>query len=695
MAATGPDLGLRPRAADVAARLGRLFGPQTSSGARERRDILVLLAAVSLVAAPHLEHLPWWATALLLLMLFWRAFLIVAQQPLPGRFLMVPLLAGAAVGVYLQYGTLLGQQAGVTFLLLLMTLKLLELRARRDIFVVIFLCFFILLTQFMYSQGPGIAALTLLALAALFFVLVSVNLDEADLPAARKMKMVAWTMVKAVPLTIVLFLLFPRVSGPLWGTPEDSGGGSTGLSNSMTPGSIGKLIESREIAFRAKFEGDPPGPDQLYWRGPVFGQFNGRTWSPLTKRQVDPAPLVIEADRGSLVEYTVTLEPHQRDWLFALEAPAELPRIAELQPRLSPEMELAAGELVRERLRYTMRSYLGYRVGRNSAPEELADWLSLPASFNPRTQELAATIQRRVTATGDDRDARLVRAVLDHFRTGDYGYTLSPPRLGRNSVDEFLFDTRRGFCEHYASAFVVLMRALGVPARVVTGYQGGESNPIDGFVTVRQSDAHAWAEVWLRGRGWVRVDPTAVVAPVRSDPASEAARRAQAEGTVVFGNSDWLRVWRFNWEAVQNSWNQWILSYSQERQRALVEMLGMSPRWESVALALAIIVGALVAGMALVSMRPHAVRDPLGATYRMLRDKLERAGVRTEEHCGPRELYARSKRALAKPDVKQVRKLLSRYESMRYSRQSEGVVAADVRALRRAVRAFKPAQNPE
>jgi transglutaminase-like putative cysteine protease len=463
----------------------------------------------------------------------------------------------------------------------------------------------------------------------------------------------------------------------------------------MTPGSIGKLIESREIAFRAKFEGDPPGPDQLYWRGPVFGQFNGRTWSPLLKRQADPAPLLIEADRGSLVEYTVTLEPHQRDWLFALEAPAALPQIPDLQPRLSPEMELAAGELVRERLRYTMRSYLGYRIGRNSAPEELADWLSLPASFNPRTQEFAATIQRRVTATGEDRDARLVRAVLDHFRTGDYGYTMSPPRLGRNSVDEFLFDTRRGFCEHYSSAFVVLMRVLGVPARVVTGYQGGESNPIDGFVTVRQSDAHAWAEVWLRGRGWVRVDPTAVVAPVRSDPASEAARRAQAEGATVFGNSDWLRVWRFNWEAVQNSWNQWILSYSQERQRALVEMLGMSPRWESVAVALSIIVGALVAGMALVSMRPHAVRDPLGATYRMLRDKLERAGVRTEEHCGPRDLYARSKRALAGPDVKQVRKLLSRYESMRYSRQSEGVVAADVRALRRAVRAFKPAQNPE
>jgi transglutaminase-like putative cysteine protease len=695
MAATAPDPAPRPRVAEAIGRLRRLFGPQMSSAARERRDILVLLFAVAFVAVPHFEHLPWWATALLLLMLFWRVFLTVAQQPLPGRYLLVPLLIGAGFGVYLQHGTLIGQQAGVTFLLLLMALKLLEMRARRDIFVVIFLCFFILLTQFMYSQGLAVAVTTLMTVAALFFVLVSVNLDEADLPAARKMKMVGWSMLKALPLTLVLFLLFPRISGPLWGTPGDGGSGSTGLSNSMTPGSIGKLIESREIAFRAKFEADPPSSEQLYWRGPVFGTFNGRTWTALTRRSVDPAPLTIEAERHSLVEYTITLEPHQRDWLFALEAPAGLPQSTEFSPRLTPEMELLAGDLVRERVRYTMRSYLGFRLGRNADPLELQDWLALPASFNPRTREFAAALQQRVTATGDDRDLRLVRATLDHFRSGGYEYTLTPPRLGRNSVDEFLFDTKRGFCEHYSSAFVVLMRSLGIPARVVTGYQGGELNPIDGFITVRQSDAHAWSEVWLTGRGWVRVDPTTTVAPTRFDRTLEEARKAELDRNPTFASSDWLRVWRFNWEAVQNSWNQWVLSYSLERQRALVGMLGLAPRWESVAAVLAIIVGILLAGMALASMRPRTVRDPLGDTYRLLRDKLERAGVRTEEYCGPRELYARCLRALPESDARQARKLLARYESMRYSRNSEGVAAADVRALRRAVRTFKPVPNPE
>jgi protein-glutamine gamma-glutamyltransferase len=239
------------------------------------------------------------------------------------------------------------------------------------------------------------------------------------------------------------------------------------------------------------------------------------------------------------------------------------------------------------------------------------------------------------------------------------------------------------------------MRALGVPARVVTGYQGGELNPVDGFVTVRQSDAHAWSEVWLEGRGWLRVDPTAVVAPVRVDPAAEAARTGELGRNPVFGNAGWLRLWRFNWEAVENTWHQWVLSYSQENQRALVEMLGLAPRWESVATVLAVLAGLLVAGMAALSMRSRAVRDPLGETYRQLRSKLQGAGVAAGDSCGPRELRERSQRALPHDAAREAATLLARYESMRYSRSADAVAAADIRALRRAVRAFRPARNPE
>ena len=266
----------------------------------------------------------------------------------------------------------------------------------------------------------------------------------------------------------------------------------------------------------------------------------------------------------------------------------------------------------------------------------------------------------------------------------------TPPRLGRNSIDEFLFDTRQGYCEHYASAFVFLMRALDVPARVVTGYQGGELNPVDGFMTIRQSDAHAWSEVWLQGRGWVRVDPTAIVAPLRIDQgASEIARRS---GIALPGasSSTWLRSIRFNWEAVQNSWNQWVLSYSQERQRDLIGLLGLTPNWESLALVLAVVVTIVLALMAVLSLRTRTERDPLGEAFRVLRDRLERAGVRTAEHLGPRALYSRSKRTLVPSDAKRARKLLSRIERMRYSRTSEDVARADIRALRRAIREFYP-----
>ncbi|MEP6609317.1 MAG: DUF3488 and transglutaminase-like domain-containing protein [Burkholderiaceae bacterium] len=684
-AAVPSSSALRSKLAKALAPLTLLFAPQMSSAARERRDMLVLLLAVTFVVLPHFEHLVWWATAVLVLLLVWRAFLTLSQKPIPSRLLMMPLLITAAGAVYLQYQTVVGQQAGVTFLCLLMALKLLEMRARRDIFVVIFLSFFILLTQFLNGQEIHVAVMAVLAVTALFFVLISVNLDETDLPAGRKLKMVGWTLLKALPLTAVLFVLFPRISGPLWGTPGDISAGNTGLSNSMAPGSISRLLESTEIAFRVKFDGAPPGNDKLYWRGPVFGTFNGKTWLPLPQQLNDAVP-TIQGDPRSLVSYTVTLEQHNRDWLFALEAPAALPVVGEFATRITPEMQLVASDLIRQRVRYELRSFTRYRFDADASNSHRRSWLNLPLNYNPRTLQLAEEIGGRAGT-----DAERVNATLDVLRRGGYQYTLSPPRLGRNSVDEFLFDTRQGYCEHYASAFVFLMRALGVPSRVVTGYQGGELNPVDGFLTIRQSDAHAWSEVWLGGRGWVRVDPTAIVAPIRIDEgAREIARQSGINLPGASGSYTWLRSIRFNWEAVQNSWNQWVLSYSQQRQRDLIGLLGMTPSWESLALLLAAVVTIVLAAMAALALRTRKEPDPLGDAFRLLRDRLDRAGVVTAEHLGPRELYARSKRALVPDDAKRARKLLSRVERMRYSRGSESVMRTDIKTLQRAIRDFHP-----
>jgi hypothetical protein len=373
------------RLSGARAAITRLFGPQTSSAARERRDMLVLLFAVTLIVTPHFEHLAWWATAIILLLLFWRIWLTLTQRPLPGRVVMLPLLLAAAGGVYLQHRTLAGQDAGVTFLLLLMALKLLELRARRDVFVVIFLAFFILLTQFLYGQEMHVAATTVAAIVALFFVLVGVNLDDVDLPALRKLRLVGSTLLKAIPLAAVLFVLFPRLSGPLWGMPGDAGRGSTGLSNSMSPGSISRLLESDEIVFRVRFAGAPPTNDRLYWRGPVFGTFNGRTWSPVVRTPSNATTPDIEADPRSAVTYEVTLEPHKRDWLFALEAPAMPPDRLGQNAHLTPEMQLLADGLILERVRYEMRSHTEFRLDEKAPPGSLGRWLELPGGYNPRT----------------------------------------------------------------------------------------------------------------------------------------------------------------------------------------------------------------------------------------------------------------------------------------------------------------------
>ena len=674
---------------------------QVSSAARERRDVMVLLLAVAFVALPQFEHLPLWAIGVIGALWGWRVWITLRNLPLPGRVAMLPLLAVAAGAVWLHYRTLLGREAGVTFLLLLLALKLLEMRATRDVFVVVFLCFFILLTQFLHSQALPVALMTLGAVLALFFVLVSVSLKADDLPAGRKLRLVGAIALKAVPLTAVLFLLFPRLDNPLWGLPRDAFAGGSGLSNSMSPGGISRLLQSEAIAFRVRFDGTPPDNDQLYWRGPVFGSFDGRTWTPLARRGAGNPPLQIDADPASVIGYTVTLEPSQRDWLFALEMPAGLPQAPDLQARVTGDGELLAGRPIMERTRYEVRSFTAFSYGLNETEPSLGKWLALPSGFNPRTLEFAADLRARLEAAGSTGETardelRLVEAVLDHFRNGGFRYTMEPPLLGRHSVDEFLFNTRLGFCEHYSSAFVVLMRALGIPARVVTGYQGGEVNPLDGFMTVRQADAHAWAEVWLAGHGWTRIDPTSAVAPVRIEQGlRELARRSGASSLFAIGadsDAGWARAiqrLRFSWEALENSWNQWVLTYSARQQMNLLDRLGFVPNWSVLGLLLALAVSVVATVLAVVSLRHRVRRDPLADLEARFRSRLERAGLQCQATDGLRALNGRLSNELAPAARKEAEIILRALERWRYSPASVSVPPAAVRRLRSRVRRFR------
>jgi transglutaminase-like putative cysteine protease len=464
----------------------------------------------------------------------------------------------------------------------------------------------------------------------------------------------------------------------------------------MSPGSINRLIDSDAVALRAQFTGPVPSPERLYWRGPVFGHFDGRTWSaqgrsPLSRMDQTQ----VRIDPSSAVDYTVTLEPTHRNWILALEVPLLVDE-ADFQFVLSDDLQPLANAHINVRTRYRVRSYTTFRAGPVQAAPDMAQWLELPPKYNPRTLQFAADLRNQIIDPSERdphaRDVALVDAVLNHFRRGGFHYTLQPPILGHDSIDEFLFGTRLGFCEHYAAAFVVLMRAAGIPARVVTGYQGGEINPVDGNMTVRQSDAHAWAEVWLPGRGWKRVDPTAVVSPVRIEQGESelASRYGLSHYRGMGGVLSWIGTWRMNWEALENLWNQAVLNYSADSQRSLISHLGVEPSWRNLSIAFAVTITALLMVLAVFSLRHRQVRDPLAELVTQLRIKLTMAGLTATPCEGLTVLRQRLEPRLRPGQHDEGVALLRALEDARYGPPGTTLKASELRRLRARLRRFHP-----
>ena len=616
---------------------------------RDKADTLLLLAAALLVLAPHAGHLPPWVSALCAATLGWRAAVTLQGRRMPPGVLLVPLAVAAMAGVYASFHTLLGRDAGVAMLVLLVAFKMLEMRARRDLFVVVFLCLFLVLTNFFYSQSIATAALMLLSIVVLLTAQLSFQYTGAVPPLRRRLQLGAKIMLMALPMTLLLFYGFPRIEGPLWGMPGDATIGRNGLSDSMAPGKLSNLALSEETAFRVKFFDPRPAQDQLYWRGLVLGQYDGRSWT-----QAPPPEhtrgVQIQV-RGKPVRHQVTIEPNNNRWLFALDAPARLPNLDNNASSVSPELALSAVRPLEERVRYDIESYPDYSLDADARLADSGRWLQLPGGTNPMATNTGMILRRLADP------ARRVQVVLESFRD-HYAYTLEPPLLGRDSVDEFLYRSKAGFCEHYAGAFVFLMRAGGVPARVVVGYQGGESNPVDGYLTVRQSDAHAWAEVWIAGRGWLRVDPTAQVAPERVQRGLAHAvpprppfgiEALSTFGDFGMGRDSWVGKLRFQWSAINNGWNQWVLNYSPTRQHNFLEGLADAFwHWGTAAAAGAVALLLLLAH----TLRSRRQEDPVDALYSALCLQLARRGLPRAVDEGP-NAYAQRLAAAPLPAVQQ------------------------------------------
>ena len=503
---------------------------------RDARDTLFLLAVIALIVLPQVSHLPWWASVFTAIVLLWRGWLALQAQPLPGRGWRLALLAAMLVATYATHRTLLGRDAGVTLVVMLLALKTLELRARRDAFVVFFLGFFAMLTNFFYSQSLLTALAMLLALLGLLTALVNAHMPVGRPPLARAARTAGWMALAGAPVMLALFMLFPRLA-PLWGTPGDALAGRTGLSDSMRVGTIARLALDDGVVARIRFDGAPPPQSQLYFRGPVLSQFDGHEWTAAA-----PWPHATPGSnlrvQGEPVRYQVTLEPTHRSLLPTLEVTPDAPTGAGLEPLATSDLQWLVRGPIRDRVRYRARSYTHFQSGPERPVPALQADVALPPGSNPRTVAWAAQLRADPALAAGGTPA-FVQAALTRLRTGGYTYTLDPGVYGQNTADEFWFDRREGFCEHIASSFVILMRALGIPARIVTGYQGGERNPVDGDWTLRHSDAHAWAEVWQPGRGWLRVGGARA-----HQPGPAAAATAGPAGRHVRRHQPGLSAWR-------------------------------------------------------------------------------------------------------------------------------------------------------
>lgn len=639
-----------------------------------------LLGALAAVLLPSLLRLPPWLAAGCLALLGWRLAGDLRGWALPDRGWRLLLTLLGIGAVLLGYRTLFGLDAGLALLSVMLCLKLLELRTLRDAMLVVFLGWFLVAGGFLLDQSIFVGAYLLLTVWLLTAALIALNHPGG--PAHRDyLRRAGQLLLQSLPIMVLLFLLFPRLPGPLWGVPKDSLTARTGIADHMTLGAISALADSQEVAFRVQFDGPIPSADRLYWRGPVLWITDGRRWDPLP-HDFPPAWFRAPPSYEALAEpvrYALTLEPHDERWLFALELPAAPPPGLDL----SADFQLWLPHKATTRQRYELAAHTRYRTGALSE-EQRRLALQLPTGRNPRSLALG-----RKWADGAPAD--IVRTALEHFRAQPYWYTRRPPPLGEHAIDDFLFTSQRGFCEHYAAAFVTLMRAAGVPARVVTGYQGGERNPLAGYLIVRQSHAHAWAEVWLDGQGWTRIDPTAVIPPQRVAAETDLQRFRSTDAPLLHADLGWigrsLSRLRYGWDALNAAWNQWVLGYDHRRQQELLQRLGwLYFGWQGVVAILFGAIGLILATVALFLLQQG--RPPLDAAARLYARhcrRLARLGLQRRPHEGPADFARRA--AAARPDLAAaVGEISALYIALRYGAAKTATLAQ----LRRAVARFRP-----
>ncbi|HEX5360400.1 MAG TPA: DUF3488 and transglutaminase-like domain-containing protein [Fluviicoccus sp.] len=668
----------------------------------QHRNRYGLLVALAVSLAPHLTRLPAWLLLILLLAGLWRSPRGEARLPLPGKPLLLMVMLAGIAGIRTTYHTWFGPEAGVAFLIFCLALKLLEYRNERDYYLLIVLSLFVLATAFLFEQGLLESLYCVFAITVTVMMLAVGNLR--DIPARIAIRKALVMMAQALPLMLVLFVFFPRLP-PLWSMKLTNATGRTGMSDVMSPGDLASLGRSNELAFRVEFPFRPfPAKQDLYWRGLTFSSFDGVSWRPSTNTRLSqnlqtvwgkthpPAWMLnqIRVRDLNVMSYKVILEPTDHNWLYAL----NLSLGDSMNVGLARDYTLVTRDPVYQRETYELEKYQVV-----SLDKDLPEWirlenLALPPEGNPVARQMARSWRARYPV-----DTDYISAITRWFRISPFQYTLEPPPLGRNRVDEFLFKTKRGFCEHYASSFTYLLRAAGIPARVVVGYQGGEPSPTGDSWEVRQMDAHAWAEAWIEGRGWVQFDPTAAVAPDRI----ELGMSAMADDREVWGNSAISAVQYSNYQMlgelrslmdyVNYRWQRDVVGYdSRNQEDFLLRLLGDNSVWRQLGVMFGsmALIGALLASMTLIRRRKPV--HPADAVVLRLSAKWVGKGLQRGPGEGVLAYLARLEEVQPHWQA-HAREFAEVYAKLRYA-PGTGKESVQVRRLAQLLRAW-PAYRPQ
>jgi transglutaminase-like putative cysteine protease len=655
----------------------------------ETKRLLWTATVVLGASLPHWPNLSHWMFALLFAAIGWRLGVAFYGWPAPLRAVRLPLAIGAFLAVLLEYRTLNGIAAGSALLVVMIALKFLESRNQRDQLVLLMISYFLMFAALLAERGPLTVGYVVVLVWLTTVALVQIGRRGELLPYRTTGFLSGRLLLHALPVMVALFVLFPRLPGPLWALPGSTSSGATGLDDTMSPGDITNLGLSDEIAFRVEFDGRPPRANALYWRGPSLTSFNGKTWFPPQgmRRRVDGT---VEY-RGEPTSYRVTLEPTERNWAFALDMPRTWTPDTALRMGSEYQLLIPFGGPRSRRIEYRVASHVDYSARETLSETDRALFRQLPPASSPRARELAES-----WLADRPNGAAIVERAMSYLRSQPFAYTLTPPALGAQPVDEFLFETREGFCEHYASAMTVLLRAAGLPARVVIGYQGGELNALGGYYIVRQSDAHAWTEVWLEDEGWVRVDAVAAVAPERVALGFDGFGSGGATAVAAALRARWTRPVALLWDAVNTRWQAWIIGYGPELQRTLLESLGFENlrRRQRAAVLLGLAISATLALLIGLSLylswrqRQRAAVDAAARCFAAFAAKLTRLDVTARAPAeGPRAYADRAADALPHAAAR-IRAIVDLYLRARYEPDAGGAVltelAAAVAAFRRA-----------